>query len=341
MLINANRETRGPAAYRRPFLCALLLVCVVPVVAHAETAEALKAQLESLAAPARGTVGVAAWHVETNRRVFLRGTERFPMASVCKLPIAIEFLGFVDRGELALEDSELVRPSAWRPGRMMLSSRLADGPIRVTWRELLRLTVGESDNAAADVLLSRAGGPPAVTRRMRELGIGGIDVNRSEGQIMLAGYGPLGPPPPEKEWTAALFESTARNVTRSQERRANDLYDKDVRDTSTPAAAARVLLALHRRQALSDSSTAVLLRIMSRGRVGKHRIRGLLPKGTPVADKTGTFGRTTNDVGLITLPNGRGHLAVAVFIKESRVPVPAREKVIARISRALYDAFSR
>ena len=340
-MINANRETKGPARNRRPFSLVALIVLLAPWAAHAAPADALKAQLERLAAPARGIVGVAAWHVETNRRVFLRGTERFPMASVCKLPIAIEFLGFVDRGELRLEDSVDVKPSAWRPGRMMLSSRLADGPTRVTWRELLRLAVGESDNAAADLLLFRAGGPPAVTRRMRELGIGGIDIDRSEGQLLLDSYGSPGPSAPEETWSAALFESTARKVTRAQERRANDLYDKDVRDTCMPAAAARVLLALQRGRALSDTSRAVLLRIMSKGRVGKNRIRALLPKGTPVADKTGTFGRTTNDVGLITLPGGRGHLAVAVFIKESRVPVATREKVIARISRALYDAFSR
>lgn len=313
----------------------------MPLVAHAAPVDELKARLERLAAPARGTVGVAAWHVETNRRVFLRGTERFPMASVCKLPLAIEFLGFVDRGEVALEDSVEVKPSAWRPGRMMLSSRVADGPIRVTWRELLRLAVGESDNAAADVLLARVGGPPAVTRRMRELGIGGIDIHRSEGQILLDSYGPPGPQPPEDSWSRELFESQARNISRAQERRSNDLYDHDVRDTCTPAAAARVLLALQRGRALSDSSTAVLLRIMTKGRVGKHRIRGLLPKGTPVADKTGTFGRTTNDVGLIALPGQRGHLAVAVFVKQSRVPIAAREKVIARIARELYDEFSR
>jgi beta-lactamase class A len=175
---------------------------------------------------------------------------------------------------------------------------------------------------------------------MRALGIGGIDVNRSEGEIAFQSYG-LDPPPPRGTWSAELFESHARNVSRAQERRANDLYDKDVRDTSTPVAAARLLVALARGRVLSDSSTSVLLGIMTKGKVGRHRIRGLLPKGTSVADKTGTSGRTTNDVGLITLPGGRGHLAVAVFVKASRVPIASRERVIARISRALYDAFSR
>jgi len=312
----------------------------MPLAAHAAPVDDLRARLEALAAPARGTVGVAAWHVESGRRLFLRGTERFPMASVYKLPVALTFLRLVDRGELSLEDSVEVTPRAWRPGRMMLSSRLGEGPIRVSWLELLTLAIAESDNAAADFLMTRAGGPEAVTRRMRELGIGGVSVNRSEGTIALESYG-FDPVPLDETWSAELFEDAARKVTRAQERHANDRYDQDVRDTSSPAAAARMLLALERRRALSDSSTAVLLRIMTKGRVGKHRIRGLLPKGTPVADKTGTNGRTTNDVGLVTLPEGRGHLAIAVFVKGSRVPVPAREKVIARIARELFDAFCR
>jgi beta-lactamase class A len=319
---------------------AALVGLLSPPAAHAATADALKAELERLAAPARGTVGVAAWHVETNRRVFLRGAERFPMASVYKLPVAITILKMVDRGEMRLRDSVEVAPGAWRPGRMMLSSRLAQGPVCVSWLELMRLAIGESDNAAADFLLQQAGGPVAVTRRVRALGIGGLEVNRSEGEIAFQSYG-LDSPPPEGTWSAELFERYARNVSRAQARRASDLYDQDVRDTSTPAAAARLLVALARGRALSDSSTSVLVGIMTKGKVGRHRIRGLLPKGTPVADKTGTSGRTTNDVGLITLPDGRGHLAVAVFIKESKVSIASREKVIAQISRALYDAFSR
>ena len=67
--------------------------------------------------------------------------------------------------------------------------------------------------------------------------------------------------------------------------------------------------------------------------------RGLQPEATPVAHKTGTIGGTTNDVGIITLPGGAGHVAIAVFVKASAKEVPARERAIAEISRAVHDFF--
>jgi beta-lactamase class A len=45
----------------------------------------------------------------------------------------------------------------------------------------------------------------------------------------------------------------------------------------------------------------------------------------------------TNDVGLITLPDGR-RLAIAIFITDSHEDTAALEPVIAAIARAVYDA---
>ena len=45
----------------------------------------------------------------------------------------------------------------------------------------------------------------------------------------------------------------------------------------------------------------------------------------------------TNDVGLITLPAGR-RLALAVFVIDSHADQATAERVIAEISRAVYDA---
>ena len=70
--------------------------------------------------------------------------------------------------------------------------------------------------------------------------------------------------------------------------------------------------------------------------------------GTLVADKTGSgekdavtqVAKVTNDVGIITLPSGRGHLAIAVLVSESKLPDAAQEKLIAELARAAYDAYS-
>lgn len=64
-----------------------------------------------------------------------------------------------------------------------------------------------------------------------------------------------------------------------------------------------------------------------------------------VAHKTGTS-RTvdgvtaaTNDVGLVTLPNGH-HMAIAVFVSDSTANDATREDVIARIAKLLWDEWS-
>jgi beta-lactamase class A len=78
-----------------------------------------------------------------------------------------------------------------------------------------------------------------------------------------------------------------------------------------------------------------------------RRIRRDLPAGTIVANKTGSGERdsatqtakATNDVGIITLPSGRGHLAIAVLVSGSKLPDAAQEKLIAELARAAYDAY--
>ena len=93
---------------------------------------------------------------------------------------------------------------------------------------------------------------------------------------------------------------------------------------------------------LSAEHTALLLRWMIDCPVGAKRIKGQLPAGVTVAHRTGTSGErngviaATNDVGLISLPDGR-RLALAVFVTDSSAPAETCEATIARIARAIYD----
>ena len=56
-------------------------------------------------------------------------------------------------------------------------------------------------------------------------------------------------------------------------------------------------------------------------------------------DVTGTA-KATNDVGIITLPANRGHLAIAVLVSQSKLPDAAQEKLIAELARAAYDEYA-
>jgi beta-lactamase class A len=78
---------------------------------------------------------------------------------------------------------------------------------------------------------------------------------------------------------------------------------------------------------------------MKRCRTGAGRLKGILPEETEVAHKTGSIGRTVNDVGIITLPNGAGHVLVAAFVKKSDLADEKRERAIAEAARAAHDYF--
>ncbi|MBA4057716.1 MAG: hypothetical protein C0490_23580, partial [Marivirga sp.] len=75
------------------------------------------------------------------------------------------------------------------------------------------------------------------------------------------------------------------------------------------------------------------------------RIKGLLPAGTKVAHKTGTSGSNkegltaaVNDVGIVTLPNGKQY-AIVVYVSNSTKDGTTLEGIIAEISEIAWDYF--
>ena len=116
-------------------------------------------------------------------------------------------------------------------------------------------------------------------------------------------------------------------------------------NTATPAAMTALLGKLARRElGLAPATATALEELLLRVVTGPDRLEGALPPTTPVAHKTGSSatrkGKTaaTNDVGLISLPDGR-RIAIAVFVHDSPADEKTRELTIARLARAAYDAF--
>jgi beta-lactamase class A len=309
-----------------------------------KVADALAAELSRIGPAAGGEIGVSARHVETGESASWHGDQRFPMASVYKLPIAIALLQRVDRGEVTLEQEVAITTADVRPGHSPLAARAAAGGPSVPVRQLLSLAVAESDNTASDRLLALAGGPEAVRETLAGARITRIDVSRSEGQAFLDYWGVQNPPPPES-WSLPLFQRLRASLTPEQRKSAAERYVADPRDTATPDAMVELLTALQKGTILKPETTRLLLDVMSRTSTGPNRIRAGVPRRTRVAHKTGTGGdyaginAATNDVGLVTLPNGQ-HVAVAVFVKASRRPMQEREQAIADLARAAYQHWS-
>ncbi|KQN33706.1 serine hydrolase [Sphingomonas sp. Leaf38] len=181
-------------------------------------------------------------------------------------------------------------------GRRGLGDMIAGRPAA----KVMALMIIRSDNQATDQLLAALGGPVAVQQWLSSHNIPGIRMDRTIAQLL---------------------------------RERGHLADS--RDVSTPVAMVTLLNKLDNGTVLTAQSRALLLDLMGRCATGTRRIRALLPAGTRVEDKTGTLDGITNDVGFITMPDGR-RVAVAVFARGGR----DRQPVIAEVARVIYDRFA-
>jgi beta-lactamase class A len=304
-------------------------------------ASPLDSELARIAEASGGTVGIAALHLESGKTFEMRAKERFPMASVFKLPLAMTIL---DRnGPGPLEVRMKLEASDVRPFRSPIAERAPRGGIVLTLEELVDATIVESDNTAADVLLRLLPGA-GVNGYLRKLGIDGMRVDRSEGQMALD-YAGVTDPRPESEWTLDWFKQAISAVPPIRQREAAQRALADNRDTTTPDAALKLLQLFVQGKALPKDHTDFLLDRMRKTVPAAARIKAGLPSGTAVAHRPGTGGDNegvnlcTNDIGIATLPNGN-HLLLCVFLKGSNKDLAAREQTIAQITKTIFDAWT-
>jgi beta-lactamase class A len=205
--------------------------------------------------------------------------------------------------------------------------------IKLSVANLIEVMITESDNTATDVCMELAGGAVAGTENLRRLGITDFRVDRTTREILMDFYGLSGATP---EIVAEAIKNNPALVMAQVD--PNPDFEADPRDHTTPNAYLKLLLTIDGGKAMSPESSKFLLGVMSRTRTGAGRIKGLLPKGASVAHKTGTAGGIANDVGYITLPDGR-RFAIAVFTNSSKTPTEDRDRAIAEVARALYDFY--
>jgi beta-lactamase class A len=278
----------------------------------------LSERIAALAATEKGRLGVAAQDLQTGQTVSFSGTDAFPMASTVKIAIAGAYLAGVDAGRLSLDQMY------GRGRRAVSASRLMEAM-------LIR-----SDNGASDILLRAVGGTHAVDTWLQQAGIRGQRMDRTIAKLVQDDR------PPVRAVRQRYRDKHKRWRTRTVWVRANPgirpAAAPDTRDTSTPSAMIALLAKLKQGALLGTESTNYLFSVMARCVTGSHRIKGMLPAGTPVAHKTGTLAGVSNDVGIVTLPNGH-HLAVAIFAHGMRSDAE-RNRSIAAAARLLYDGFS-
>lgn len=316
-------------------LASCCLIAAGAVASSAPTT-AVEREITRLSAASGGVVGVAAWRLDAKGpRILVNGTDRFPMASTFKIAVAGAVLAAVDAGRLELDQMLTVDPADHVPSEV-IADRFIHPGVRLSIHNLLELMLTQSDNTATDVLMRVAGGGDAVTAWVRKQGVADQRIDRDTAALLRDFFGlPAGRPLGEA-FAEALKQDPSVSARGGL---PNPAFDDDVRDSSTPQAMAQLLTQIFNGKALSAKSTQTLVEIMERCRTGDSRLRGRLPAGTVVANKTGTIGGSVNDVGVVALPDDAGRIVVAVFIKKSALPFEQRERVIAEIARTVRDYY--
>ena len=280
--------------------------------------------------------------LRTGATARVNSSSLIPLLSVVKLPVALVVLEGVDQGRWSLESPITLLAQDMHP-RGELGDRYprGGGPVRLD--RLLDLMLTRSDNTAADALMRLVGGPLAVTAWLERHGIRNLRVDRTERGLGNDWYG-LAPDADTMGSAEEIRELRAKVAGAVHDSAARTMLS-DPRDTGTAEGCVHLLERLWRGELLSPAMTDTLKSTLARCRTARNRLPALLPKGTPVARKTGTGGMTAgvsvaiNDVGVFRLPNG-DDIAIAVLVGEPNGRVHRAEWMIARVARQVFDAWS-
>ncbi|MFD6432262.1 class A beta-lactamase [Streptomyces venezuelae] len=246
-----------------------------------------------------GRIGVHALHTGTGAVVAYRADERFAIASTFKVLLAAAILRRAREREPGLLDVLI------RYGRDDLVTHSPRTEMHLetgmTVRELCDATVTYSDNAAANLLMRRIGGPAGVTEFARSLGDSRTRLDR---------------------WETDL----------------NSNIPGDRRDTTTPAAMTANLRELVLGKALHPLDRGQLTRWLVENTTGDKRIRAGVPKDWRVGDKTGSpaYGGV-NDVA-VAWPPKQAPLVVSVYTTRLDPDTPGEDRIAEDITRIAVDA---
>jgi beta-lactamase class A len=224
-----------------------------------------------------GHIGVYAENIRTGAKLSWRADERFVMCSTFKASLAACVLSRVDRGQDSLET--LISYGAtdiqdWYAP--VAKANLPQGFLSV--REMCRAAVEESDNTCANLLLSRVGGPSALTAFWRK---NGDQVTRLDDPEPFLNRTPLG----------------------------------DARDTTTPVAMAQTLRRFVLGRVLSEPSRATFTEWLVGCRTGANRLRAGLPTTWVIGDKTGNNGNDAAGDIAVVWPKANFPIVICVYTR--------------------------
>ncbi|WP_306143256.1 class A beta-lactamase [Roseibium sp. MMSF_3412] len=272
------------------------LLSVVPASAAEFDPAPVARAVEDIEARLSARVGVAVIDTQTGKTWLNKGDERFPLNSTFKAFLCAALLDAAAKGTADPEREVVVKESDIVSYSPVTEKRVGGQSFSIA--ELCEVTVTISDNAAANLVMAELGGPESVTEYMRQIGDDKTRIDRWE---------------PD----------------------SNTGIPGDVRDTTTPRAAAETLRKLVLGDALDPEARTTLTAWLEGNKVGKATLRAGIPKSWRIADKTGAGANGSRNNIAVIWPEGRAPLVIAIYITQTTAAFQTRNKAIADIGAAL------
>jgi beta-lactamase class A len=273
------------------------LLTAAPALALAGRTAAAAPDFGGIERATGGKLGVHVIDAAMGETTCWRADSRFPFCSSFKAPLAAFVLWRAERGELRLDDPVRygeadLKGLDYAP---VVRKHLNEGVLPIS--ALCAAAVEYSDNAAANLLLRRTGGPAALTAWMRTIGDRAFDLSH-----------------PEPELNVSRFGGAV--------------------DTTTPRAMADSFRRLAFGPVLAPASRMQWIAWLVANTTGEKRLRAGLPRTWRVGDKTGTMdGRWASTIDIaIAWPPGRAPLVIAGFVTD-HPSTAAGETALAEVAR--------
>lgn len=249
-----------------------------------------------------GRLGVAAIDTGSGHEMHFDADSRYSMASTFKLPLAAAVLSLAGQGKLSADEELPFGPGDPLDNSPTVEANMALGRLPI-W-QLCAAIVERSDNSAANLLLRRIGGPEAVNRFIRACGDPVTRLDRYEMEL-------------------------------------NSNLPGDLRDTTSPAAMARLARALVLGDVLSGENRNRLSLWLKKSVPGPDRLKAGFP--VPpwlVGHKTGTGANgAVNDVA-IAWRSGKAPVVVACYQSGGTAERPVRFAAHAAVGRLVAETFA-
>lgn len=228
-------------------------------------------------------------------------------ASVIKVLIALEFFRQVEAGRLDPAERAELRPGEITAGPTGFSTFTDD--VNVSLRDLARMMLVVSDNAATDVLLDRIG-LPALRSTAAELSLRSTVIAGPLRELLDSIGADLG----FAGWQA--FAQAPEEVQAGLRHRLPNVSAVDPERTTrtTPRDMTSLLTQIWRDEAGPPPACAEVRRLMA-AQVTRHRLAAGFPAGVGVSAKSGSLlGVIRNEIGVIEHEDGTRY-AAAVFTR--------------------------